>query len=44
MNLFGIESRTTIESAPFMKTNDHDAFITALTTISTLHVQKFEDI
>jgi hypothetical protein len=26
MNLFGIESRTTIETAPFMKTNDHDAF------------------
>lgn len=26
MNLFGIERRTTIESAPFMKTNDHDAF------------------
>lgn len=25
MNLFGIESRTTIETAPFMKTNDHDA-------------------
>lgn len=26
MNLFGIESRPTIESVPFMKTNDHDAF------------------
>lgn len=26
MNLFGIESRPTIESAPFMKTNEHDAF------------------
>ena len=25
MNLFGIESRTTIESTPFMKTNDHEA-------------------
>lgn len=26
MNLFGIENRPTIESTPFMKTNDHDAF------------------
>lgn len=26
MNLFGIENRSTIESAPFMKTNEHDAF------------------
>ena len=26
MNLFGIESRTTIETAPFMKTNDHDNY------------------
>lgn len=26
MNLFGIENRPTIESAPFMTTNEHDAF------------------
>lgn len=26
MNLFGIENRPTIESTPFMKTNDNDAF------------------
>ena len=26
MNLYGIRNRATIESAPFMVTNEHDAF------------------
>lgn len=26
MNLYGIRNRATIESAPFMTTNEHDAF------------------
>lgn len=26
MNLYGIENRPTIESTPFMKTTDHEAF------------------
>lgn len=26
MNLYGIKNRPTIESAPFMETNNHDAF------------------
>lgn len=32
MNLYGIESRPTIESVPFMKTNDHDVICKDLLT------------
>ena len=44
MNLYGIRNRATIESAPFMTTNEHDAFHYCLDNysfVTSVHVRVY---